>query len=147
MLPTSKSAEGFITLPAFHHSAPSVPEMQFPFLLSITFPRSCNADCAQCPLPPLTPGVFGYLFSTSSLNVSRDGPRQTALCKGKCLRCSPWTPASLSCVFLLLEPGLCQSLYILQHCWVDSLNPKRAFLPSVMGKHLSFPIVTTSFPR
>lgn len=100
-----KVNRGLYLPPGFPSQPPSVQELQFPSLLSFTFPWPCSADHAQCPLTPLTPGVFGYLFSTS-LNTSRDGPRHTALCKGMRLLCSPWTQVSHSPAFLLLEPGL-----------------------------------------
>lgn len=98
VLPTSKSAEVFISLPAFYHSTPLCQSCGF----HLCFP-SHSLGPVMCPLPPLTLGVFGCSFSMSSLNTSRGGPRLAALHKGMCLPWSPWAPGSLSPAFLFLN--------------------------------------------
>ena len=101
-----KVSRGLYLSPSFPSQHRSVPEMQFPPLLSFTFHQPCDADHAQCLLPSLTRGVFGYLFSTSSLNTSRDGPRHTKACVCT-VHDAAWTLVSLSPEFLLRETGLC----------------------------------------
>lgn len=74
-----RGSRGIYLTSSFLSQHCSVPEMCFPSLLSFAFLWSCDADCAQCPLPLLMLGVFGYLLLTSSLNASSNGLRHTAL--------------------------------------------------------------------
>lgn len=145
MLPISESAEDFVSLLAFQHSHPSLPELCSAFLHFLSHSLSDVVLCSTL-FVSFHNGVSGFLFSMSSLSTSREFLRH--ICQGMCLPWSPWTPSRpLHCLSLSRTKSLSLSFYCLQHDWVDSLNPKQASLLSMMGKHLSFPIVTTSLLR
>lgn len=98
MLPTSESAEAFVSLLAFQHSHPSVPELCSALLL---FPSHSLSDVVLCStlFVSFHNGVPGFLFSMSSLSTSREFLRH--IWKGMCLPCSPWTPRKpLHCLSL-----------------------------------------------
>lgn len=105
MLPISESAEDFVSLLAFQHSHPSVPELCSALLL---FPSHSLSDVVlhSALFVSFHSGVPGFLFSMSSLSTSREFLRH--ICQDMCLPCSPWTPIKL--------------LYCLCLSWIKSLS-------------------------
>lgn len=100
--------------------------------LSFTFPQCCGPDCALLPLYPFTVStqllvlnIFPqHLKGFPEAPMPRHVPALFPLDSSK----------PLHCLSLSLSWTRSLSLYCLQHDWVDSLNPKQASLPSMMGE-------------